>query len=214
MDERIAGRIEGRKRKIGSKATPRQSRSLQRREEILQTTAALLDRVGFDDLTTILIAKELGISVGSLYHYFPNKQAILYALGEQWLEEQTRALQDIAALKLEAMNPAAFTDVAFPRMLKVYREQKGMLPLVQAMWAVPELRGLDERHDKIVIDHLAAMFRRLGLGHRKGELERRGRLMLELTHALFITIVEQSGARAARSLADLKALGVALLEQP
>ena len=92
-EDRIAGRIEGRKRKIGSKRTPRQSRSLQRRQEILRTTATLLDRVGFDDLTTILIAKELRISVGSLYHYFPNKQAILYALGEQWLEEQTRAAE-------------------------------------------------------------------------------------------------------------------------
>ena len=35
-----------------------------------------------------------------------------------------------------------------------------------------------------------------------------------MTHALFITIVEQSGARASRSLIDLKALGVTLLEQP
>lgn len=210
----IEGRIEGRKKKIGTQRTPMQLRSLQRREEILQTTAALLERVGFDDLTTILIAKELGISVGSLYHYFPNKQAILYALGEQWLEEQTRALEDIAAQELESMEIQAFVDLAFTRMLVVYREQRGLLPLVQAMWAVPELRGLDERHDEIVIGYLADMFRRLGLGHRKSERERRGRLMLELTHALFITIVEQSGARATRSTADLKALGVTLLQKP
>ena len=82
------------------------------------------------------------------------------------------------------------------------------------MWAVPELRDLDERHDEVVIGHLADMFQRIGLTHRKSERERRGRLMLELTHALFITIVEQSGARAARSVSDLKALGVTLLEQP
>ncbi len=214
VEDRITGRIEGRKRKIGNQRTPRQSRSLQRREEILHTTATLLDRVGFDDLTTILIAKELRISVGSLYHYFPNKQAILYALGEQWLEEQSRALEDIALKDLESMAPAAFIDLAFPRMLKVYREQQGMLPLVQAMWAVPELRDLDERHDEIVISHLAVMFRRLGLTQRKSELERRARLMLELTHALFITIVEQTGARASRSFDDLKRMGLSLLEQP
>lgn len=214
MEDRIEGRIEGRKKKIGTERTPVQLRSFQRREEILQTTAALLERVGFDDLTTILIAKELGISVGSLYHYFPNKQAILYALGEQWLAEQTLALEEIAARDVESLDLATFVDVAFTRMLAVYREQRGLLPLVQAMWAVPELRDLDERHDEVVIGHLADMFRRLGLEHRKNERERRGRLMLELTHALFITIVEQSGARAARSTADLKALGIALLEQP
>ena len=210
----IEDRIAGRKKKIARQHTPRQLRSQQRREEILQTTAALLDRVGFDDLTTILIARELGISVGSLYHYFPNKQAILYALGEQWLTEQTRALEDIAARDLESMTADGFVELAFPRMLTVYREQKGLFPLVQAMWAVPELRDLDARHDEVVIGHLADMFRRLGLRQQKTELLRRARLMLEMTHALFITIVEQSGARAARSLADLKALGVTLLQQP
>lgn len=209
----VQHRIEGRKRKISQQRKPRQERSLQRREEILQTTAMLLEQVGFDDLTTILIAKEMNISVGSLYHYFPNKQAILYALGEHWLQEQTQALDDIAAWELEAMDLATFVDRSFPRMLAVYREQRGMLPLVQAMWAVPELRDLDDEHDELVISRLAEMFRRLGLTHSKGERERRARLMLEMIHALFISIVEQSGSRAARSLADLKALGLTLLER-
>ncbi len=200
-----------RKLKVTEQRTPRQERSLQRREHILNTTAMLLERVGFDDLTTILIAREMGISVGSLYHYFPNKQAILYALGEHWLEEQTRALDEIAAWDLEAMDLETFVDKSFPRMLAVYREQRGMLPLVQAMWAVPELRDLDDEHDELLISRLAEMFRRLGLSHSKAERERRGRLMLEMLHALFVSIVEQSGTRAARSLADLKALGLTLL---
>ncbi len=209
----VEHRIEGRKRKMVQQRTPRQERSQQRRGEILRTTATLLERVGFDDLTTILIAREMGISVGSLYHYFPNKQAILYALGEQWLAEQTRALEEIAAQDLEGMDLADFIEVAFPRMLAVYREQRGLLPLVQAMWAVPELRDLDDEHDEMIINRLAVMFQRLGLPQSKAERERRGRLMLEMTHALFISIVEQSGPRAARSLADLKALGLTLLSR-
>ena len=210
----LESRIADRKRKIADQRKPLQQRSRQRREEILMTTAALLERVGFDDLTTILIAKELGISVGSLYHYFPNKQAILYALGEQWLEEQTRALEEIATRDLEAMDIPAFVELAFARMLAVYREQRGLLPLVQAMWAVPELRDLDERHDEVVISHLAQMFRRVGLPQGRGERLRRGRLMLELVHALFLTIVEQTPARGKRSFKDVVALGVTLLEQP
>ncbi len=202
-----------RKLKLTEQRRPRQERSLQRRDDILQTTAALLEQVGFDDLTTILIAREMGISVGSLYHYFPNKQAILYALGEHWLEELTRVLDEIAAWDLETMDLETFVDRSFPRMLAVYREQRGMLPLVLAMWAVPELRDLDDDHDELVIGRLADMFRRLGLRHSKAERERRGRLMLEMLHALFVSIVEQSGARATRSLADLKALGVTLLER-
>jgi len=55
------------------------------RDKILATTAELLKTVGLDDLTTILVAKKVGISVGTLYHYFPNKHAILYALSERWV---------------------------------------------------------------------------------------------------------------------------------
>lgn len=207
----IDTRIEDRKRRIADQRTPLQQRSRQRRDEILRITAALLEQVGFNDLTTILIAGELGISVGSLYHYFPNKQAILYALGEQWLAEQTRALEEIGAHELEGMAIPAFIELAFTRLLRVYREQRGLMPLVQAMWAVPELRELDERHDEVVISHLSEMFRRLGLPQGKAERDRLGRLMLELVHALFLSVVEQPPVRARRSLQDVKALGVTLL---
>ena len=40
---------------------------------ILDATAALLDEVGFDAITTNLIAERAGVNVASLYKYFPNK---------------------------------------------------------------------------------------------------------------------------------------------
>jgi AcrR family transcriptional regulator len=209
----VEDRIQIRKEKIAHKHQPAQERSRQRRDDILRITAAILDRVGFDDLTTILIARELGISVGSLYHYFPNKQAILYALGEQWLEEVSRVLEEIAALPLEQMNIPEFVEALLPRLLQVYREQKGIMPLVQAMWAVPELRDLDEQHDEMVISALSDMFRRIGLPHGKAELGRRARLLLEMSHALFLSITAQAPARANRSFNDLMALANTLLSQ-
>ena len=74
-------------RKLTPRSEPIQKRALERRASILQVTALLLEEVGQDDLTTILVAKRAEVSVGTLYHYFPNKYAILHALGEQWLEE-------------------------------------------------------------------------------------------------------------------------------
>ncbi len=209
----VENRIESRKQKIANKRQPVQQRSRRRREEILRTTATLLEQVGLDDLTTILIARELNISVGSLYHYFPNKQAILYAMGEHWLEEYSRALEDMSALALEEVDIAEFVDQALARLMKVYREQRGILPLIQAMWSVPELRDLDEAHDEMVISSMRDMFRRIGLTQGKAELERRARLWLEMTHALFLSIVEQPRLRARRSSADLKALCCTLLQR-
>jgi AcrR family transcriptional regulator len=208
----VTDRIELRKSKIADRHIPMQERSRQRREEILGTTATLLERVGFDDLTTILIASELKISVGSLYHYFPNKQAILYALGEHWLEEYSIALEDVASRDLESLDLAGFVELILSRLLDVYREQRGILPLVQAMWAVPELRDLDERHDDMVIGYMEAMFPRLGVTASKPELNRRGRVWLEMTHALLLTITAQPAKRAQRSYADLQRVAMTLLQ--
>ncbi|MDE0786744.1 MAG: TetR/AcrR family transcriptional regulator, partial [Porticoccaceae bacterium] len=82
-------------RKLTPRTTPVQKRALQRREEILTATAQLLEKVGQDDLTTILVAKTVGVSVGTLYHYFPNKYAILYALAERWLSEMDVGLREL-----------------------------------------------------------------------------------------------------------------------
>jgi AcrR family transcriptional regulator len=204
-------RIDQRKRKLQNKRQPVQQRSRQRREEILKTTAALLERVGFDDLTTTLVAKELGISVGSLYHYFPHKQAILHAMGEYWLEEYSAALSRLRSADLEPMALPDFCELAVAELLAVYRRQRGMLPLVHAMYAVPELRDLDERHDDHVISEMAAMFERLGLQINKGERERIARLWLEMTHSLLLSVVDQRGSRAGKSRADVVNLCKALL---
>jgi len=189
-----------------------QERAKQKTQQILDTTARLLDEVGFDDLTTILIAKDMGISVGALYHYFPNKHAILYALGARWLEEMTLALDATAALSIESMSLLEFVDRQIELMLNAYRNQRAILPLAQALWAIPELRDLDAQHDALVISRFQAMYQRLGFTQSAAELGRIGRLHLELGHALLLTVVDQSEARGLKSLQDLKFLCVSLLQ--
>lgn len=201
------------KNSLSPRRKPVQERARQRTQQILDITAKLLDEVGFDDLTTILIAKELKISVGSLYHYFPNKHAILYALGASWLEEMTLALEDTERLNLEAMSLEAFVGKAVNRMLQVYEKQYSILPLAQALWAIPELRELDLKHDDMIITRMAAMFERLGMPVSSQEMLRLGRFYLELTHSLLLVVVNQDGAKGKRTLGDLKRLVFELLNK-
>jgi AcrR family transcriptional regulator len=204
-------RIDRRKSTLHNQRKPVQQRSRQRREQILQVTAKLLDRVGFDDLTTTLVAREMGISVGSLYHYFPHKQAILHAMGENWLQEYSQALTRMQTAELESMDMAQFVSLAVSELLGVYRRQLGILPLVQAMYAVPELRDLDAEHDELVIREMSAIFMRLGFELTKSERGRLARLWLEMTHALLLSIVAQAPARASKSRIDLAHVCEALL---
>ena len=199
--------------KLKPRRKPRQDRSILRSQQIMEVTAQLLERVGFNDLTTILIAKELGISVGSLYHYFPNKHAILRALAKNWLKEWTQLLDSIDALALEQMTLESVVAKLTDTFIVVYREQKGILPLVQAMFAVPELRDLDEQHDELVISRMSSIFIRIGLRQSKNELSRIARAYLEMTHALLLVVSAQHGIRAKRTLEDLNTVTCCFLSR-
>jgi AcrR family transcriptional regulator len=68
---------------------PRQDRSRATVDSILEATARVLVKRGFDGLTTNLVADAAGVSIGSLYQYFPNKAALVAALVEKHVEGMT-----------------------------------------------------------------------------------------------------------------------------
>jgi len=71
---------------------PRQNRSRQTTNTILDAVTVVLKRHGPDGVTTNRISEVAGYSIGSLYQYFPNKQAIYMALHERHVEEVRAAI--------------------------------------------------------------------------------------------------------------------------
>lgn len=198
---------------VSPRSEPVQSRSIKRAQQILDVTSELLETVGLNDLNTALIAKEVGISVGSLYHYFPNKHAILYAMGKSWLNSIEEVLTGIQEWSLEDMTLAAFIDQVVDTNLRTYRQQRAVLRLVQAMFSVQELRELDEQHDDMVISEMSKVFKRIGLKKHIRERERIARLYLEVTHSTYLVVVNQNERRATSTLSDLKLMLTCLLER-
>ncbi len=66
------------------KKQPKQARSQEMVEILLQATTRILRREGRKHLTTNRVAEVAGVSVGSLYQYFPNKESLLDALRERY----------------------------------------------------------------------------------------------------------------------------------
>jgi AcrR family transcriptional regulator len=62
---------------------PRQARSLATVDSILEAAAQVLQRAGHDGFNTNAVAERAGVSVGTLYQYFPDKDAILVAVARR-----------------------------------------------------------------------------------------------------------------------------------
>ena len=118
------------------RTTPRkeaiQDRSKQTVDAITRATARILVKEGYDHASTNRIAEAAGVSIGSLYQYFPNKEAIVAALLDRHITDMNRLLVDAAAHAvswpleravrhiIEAMIDAHRVD---PQLHKVFVEQ-------------------------------------------------------------------------------------------
>jgi AcrR family transcriptional regulator len=80
---------------ISSRKQPQQARSAELVAAILQAAVQVLAKEGAQRFTTARVAEKAGVSVGSLYQYFPNKAAILFRLQSDEWRQTTTLLRDI-----------------------------------------------------------------------------------------------------------------------
>ncbi|MCZ0732731.1 TetR family transcriptional regulator [Phreatobacter sp. AB_2022a] len=82
---------------ISSRKQPKQARSNELVAAILDAAVQVLAREGAQRFTTARVAERAGVSVGSLYQYFPNKAAILFRLQSEEWRRTTALLRAILA---------------------------------------------------------------------------------------------------------------------
>jgi len=89
---------------LSSRKRPKQARSQQLVTDILTAAAQVLARDGAHRFTTARVAEKAGVSIGSLYQYFPNKAAILFRLQQdEWTETGALLRTMLADPTLEPM---------------------------------------------------------------------------------------------------------------
>ena len=144
---------------------PKQDRALHKIDLIFEATTRLLDSVDIVNLTTNAIAAKAGISIGTLYQYFDDKDAILDALSG-------RELKGLGSKVMESMDPA------------VPRTSEERLRLMVS--AVFETYGGRRRVHKVLLEHALSQRRaRLNplFAALSQELSREGRAGPRLTPA-------------------------------
>lgn len=93
--------------RITVRKQPVQQRAQLLCKSLLDATAAILVRHGYEGLSTNRVAEEAGVSVGSLYQYFPNKESLVAALIERWSDSVMKTLSDqFLAVREESIEAA------------------------------------------------------------------------------------------------------------
>jgi AcrR family transcriptional regulator len=132
------GSATGRHERFLPRKTPRQQRSRMSVDSIKKSALELAMTRGPRAITTEEIAARAGVNIGSLYQYFPNKDAILFALYEdasaRLLDRMKALTADIFDLPLEK---AAYR--AMERLLALYEEHRFVL--LQLPSEIPDLRN-------------------------------------------------------------------------
>ncbi|CAN7532930.1 TetR/AcrR family transcriptional regulator [Phenylobacterium sp. LjRoot164] len=94
-----------------ARKTPRQQRARDSVDVVLEAAAQVLEATGEAGFNTNAVAERAGVSIGTLYRYFPDKRSILQALALRETEAHRQAVMDV----LEGGSPGVARDRAIIR---------------------------------------------------------------------------------------------------
>jgi AcrR family transcriptional regulator len=135
---------------------PVQGRSVARVARMLDACAELVDEVGYDGLTTTLLAERAGVAIGSVYQFFPDKRAVVQALTMRNLEAYLRQL----GARIEQERSAYWwdaVDAAIDEYITMHRTTPGFRTL--HFGDVVDVHLLDDERDNnsVIVEKLAAL---------------------------------------------------------
>ena len=126
---------------------PRQARAAVTLDAVFEATIQVLLSDGPHRLTTTRVAERAGVSVGTMYQYFPNKQALIYALNERYLEALAKKIE--VACQGQHGAPA---DEMIEALIDVYwRAKTERADVTRALY-----RSVAEMDNEALIDAFAA----------------------------------------------------------
>ncbi|PIM71834.1 TetR family transcriptional regulator [Streptomyces sp. JV178] len=147
---------------------PRQARAREKVARVLQAAERLLVAEGADVLTTTRVAAESGVSVGALYQYLPDREAIVEALADMYLTRLEAAMESF----VERARTDTWSDpvtVLVDAFADIYRSEPGFRALWFGRHLTEWTRQADTRHKRVMAAGLHRILVAQGLLPDDGE---------------------------------------------
>lgn len=193
---------------------PQQKRAKLTVDSIMSAALELIGRDGFHTLTTTRIAERAGVGVGSLYEYFPNREAILLALYEDASAKAAAQGRELIAsildLPLEKALPKAMRG-----LIRIYSDHR--LVLLEMATEMPELKLSTHpiSYDKLVQSAVSAYLQHIGLTLPPRAMQRRLHFINQLIVGAIRQYVRDWPAHTTKTelIADLSQVVIAYLSE-
>jgi len=181
------------------KNKPQQERAKRTYEAILAAAAELLVEVGVERISTNLVAERAGITVPALYRYFPNKYAVLHALGARLMDRQNATFQRWFDQYSDEGGPEALLANVYDLLRRTYdvtRAQVGGLEVVQSLRAVAPLQEVRLASHRQVAAQFAGTVAELLGTSEDDRVRMRARLSIDTGYAIVEMALEDGSLSA------------------
>jgi AcrR family transcriptional regulator len=140
---------------------PKQARSQERVHHILDVAEQLLIELGYNQTTTRAIASRAEVPVGSLYQFFPDKEAIVKALANRYFEQEYHLFVQLHAELAEAPIVVYVDRMidAFDQFATDYPGYRAVLEQLIDLMTAADINSLDE-YDQMILKELAHFIER------------------------------------------------------
>lgn len=141
---------------------PKQLRTRKLIETIFASTSALVIERGFAAVNTNAIAKHANVDITSLYQFFPNKEAILYAIADRWLEHVRAVCRRFQEEAYQTLDWRAFF-LRLNHEVNTIPEHGTHYASLSTLWeTLPEFAELERYHQQWIVAFLCGELRRFG----------------------------------------------------
>jgi AcrR family transcriptional regulator len=147
-----------------ARRAPAQQRSRERLDRILAVAAELIARRGSDQVKMSEVAERAGISIGSLYQYFPDKSAIIRTMAERYHVESRRCIEEALAGVSDVAGLRAAYEGLVDQYYALFQAEPVMRDIWSGMQADKQLMALELAESRACSAFLAAAMQRVRPG--------------------------------------------------
>ena len=188
---------------LGMRRKPKQARSKERVKRIMDVAEQMFIDEGYEITTTNAIATRAEVPIGTLYQFFDDKSAILYALAERYSDLFCQKFEELDDEKIMELPLPEYVELIVDTIVNFFQDHPGYHAIfMQAQGTVAEVEELDQAMDQEFIKDWAIEL-----------AQKHGKLTEQEFEVVSFVLVKAIGTILWLSLSEKKEFRLRLIEE-